>query len=135
MLPPRCVLYSYCIQFFIEPLDFVHSRFVALKITVAYFRLARTRLLVYSNSSHVAMLSIYKLKGRSMYLDNFQIQIQGPNWTHEVFVTEVVASLSDRPHSLSSLQECETKRDAYYLFETYLVHLSSSENLSYIKHS
>ena len=70
-----------------------------------------------------------------MYLDNFQIQIQGLNWTHEVFVTEVVASLSDRPYSLSSLQECETKRDAYYLFETYLVHLSSSENLSYIKHS
>ena len=53
------------------------------------FRLARTRLL-YSNSSHVAVLSIFKLKGRSMYLDNFQIQ--GPNWMHEVFVTEVVAS-------------------------------------------
>jgi hypothetical protein len=120
----------------IKPLDFSTpspSRFVALKISVAeagnhWHEAHILKLLSYDGtvnteategSQHVLTL-----------LDNFQIR--GPNGTHEVFVTEVVAPLSDfeRYPVLNKV-----RLNGTVLFETYLAHLSSSEDLSFIKHS
>jgi serine/threonine-protein kinase SRPK3 len=71
-------------------------RFVALKITVADLldnsREARILILIAENSAADVEGSQHILG----LLDNFQIE--GPNGTHQVLVTEVLASLSELKH-------------------------------------
>lgn len=90
LLPPGCVVSCIVIG---GPLNFLLSRFVALKITVADFpadnREVRILKLLADNNVVDIEGSRYILR----LLDNFQIE--GPNGTHEVLVTEVLASLSD----------------------------------------
>lgn len=76
-----------------EPLIFIPSRFVALKITVADFQAGSHEARILKILANDSIDNIEGSQHILSLLDNFQIQ--GPNGTHEVFVTEVVASLSD----------------------------------------
>ena len=70
----------------IEPLDFILSRFVVLKITVANFQVGSHEARILKVLAYDGSVNIKGPQHVLSLLDNFQIQ--GPNGTHEVFVTE-----------------------------------------------
>lgn len=77
----------------IEPLNFIPSRFVALKITVADFPAVNHEARILKLLAYDRPVNIEGSQNVLSLLDNFQIR--GPNGTHEVYVTDVVASLSE----------------------------------------
>ena len=109
-------------------LDFIPSRFVALKITVADFQVGNHEARILKLLADDSSVNIEGSQHVLSLLDNFQIQ--GPNGTHEVFVTEVVASLSDfKDYPVyNNVRTNETQICLKLIY-------SSSKNLSFIKHS
>ena len=107
---------------------------MALKITVADFQAGNQEARILNPLACESIVNI-QVEGSQHVLnlqDNFQIQ--GPNGTHEIFVTEVVASLSDtKRYPLYN----NVRKNTILFFWSLLgpMALSSSEDLSFIKHS